>query len=231
MKLPVLLAVVLASCSAPVLALDAVVEETFTAPLDAGKWVIPTNFAPSSSQGRLVWKMDGWDEGRDSVVGLRLRNPLDKLNFVRTPIRLSLADIAISGGEKPEGVILMLILASNQSAEQLSDSFLKLRIDGSGKVAVTMPGMTKTGEKGDRTLLQTQVALPIRSLALELDEHLVRLSVEDAKGSDIQETGWKNILSKEVWQDASPFLILKAVRKAGPGTPEISIGKLDITEL
>ncbi len=232
MKAPSLLAILLAFHSIRLFALDAIVEDDFQKPLNEKIWVVPIKQCPLADGGRLVWKLEGGDSSRDLTLAIRLRDPLDKLNFVRTPLKISLSNIAFSDTATQEGCIFMLLLSSNQTAEQLADAYFKLRIDGTGKIVLATPGALPGGEKGERTLLQTQAALPIQSLQLELDPHLIRLTVQDSSGSCTLEGDWKKFLDQNAWQNAAPFLIMKAIRKTNvEGAPEISMGKLGIEEL
>lgn len=222
--IPPLNSLVLFFLSGLVCAQAQLVEETFDGRPDPVRWNL--NERARVADGQLVLAASGPTD-RFAGAAMTSRKGDPALNFTAQPIEIELVDIGIEGTAIPAESVFMAILTSDVPNEIQARSFLKIRLSGDGLLLLNCADVG-----GDRTrettLARVRVTLPVRRLTVRLSRDNFHLRGFDAVRPFEQSGGWAGRLDMAAWDNASPHVIVKGVRRPGEGEIVVTLDDLNI---
>jgi len=194
-----------------------VLNETFNTPLSAEKWAVEPANAADAAAGVLTIHAKGSDSDY-AVTGVRLASALDKLNFVKNTVQITLTNLDITGDASTDRQIFHMILSSDSANDLEAASRLQLRIARDGSLSIAGQ------DKGAATPIisyEGTVSLPIKSLKLTLKPTGATLSIEDANGPKSQDIAFTAPLT--AWASSTPYLRLQSQRNPGSGETVVTL--------
>lgn len=199
------------------------VNETFDGPLAKNAW----NFlgSPATSEGTLTLTTGEGNESAYIDSGLVAKEGNPSLDFVQEPIEVELTDLTFGGSAEPQNRLFMLIIAADSPKETTATSYVKLRLSADGRAIVLAGG----GGAAEKEILSTQVSYPVKKLTLKLTGEKAALAVESAGGNEKATGDLQGLIEPSAWGSANPFLVLKAVRRPGPGVTKVTIDGVKIS--
>lgn len=222
--LPRLLAFLLAFSPATAALAAPYLQETFDQAPDAFFW---KNRGATVAQGRLLLHAEG-DETTFVNAILESQQAVPQLNFSRGPVTLSINELQLGGLSSSEKQAFVIVLGSDKPSEVSAASYVRLVFNGDGKVSLSVAGERKEGRNIDRTIVARTVAYPIKQITLRLDRQGYELKITDSV-SPINASGkWVDEINWAAWEDSAPRLVVKGVRRPGPGSIEASIDAFSI---
>lgn len=200
-------------------------EESFSSMPDEADWrAIGT---PRVEGNKLVLEATG-NEASFANTGLQRKSPMDELNFLSHPVQIQLSQITMGGVAAPGKQAFIVLFATERASETDSGAYLRLCVDGDGKVTLAV----SAGEPGEGRSLETlasgKVELPISRLELRLTSEGYRLEYTDESGPKELEGEWTGKLDPAQWQGSAPLFVIKAVRRPSEGTCEVTLGGLKV---
>lgn len=220
--IPSLHALVLFFLAGLVCAQAQAVEETFDRRPDPVRWTL--NERARVQDGKLVLAASGPID-RFAGAAMSSRKGDSALNFVAAPIEIELTGITVEGTARPAESVFMAILASDVANEIQARSFLKIRVSGDGMLVLNVPELG-----GDRTrettVARVRVTLPIRRLTIRLSEDNFHLRGFDAARPFEQSGTWAGRIELSAWDNSSPHMIVKGVRRPGEGEIMVTLDEL-----
>lgn len=199
------------------------VEETFDESLPKTTWNLLGK--PSTSEGTLILKGEEGDSQAYVDCGIIAKEGNPTLNFVQEPIEVSLSGLNFGGTAEDANRLFMLIIGSNSPKETQAASYVKLRLSADGRASVVVA----EGGQPDHEVLSTQVSYPIESLVLKLSATQVALTTKSTGAPDTTTGDLQGLFDPSAWTDASPYLVLKGVRRPSSGDCEVTLEDLKIS--
>lgn len=191
----------------------------FNQPISATEWNLLG--APKTVDGELDLSTDpAADAGAFVDSGLVSKAGFAGLNFIKASSSVELGGLAFGGSAPEQNRLFMLIIGADAARENKAKSYVKLRLSADGS-AIVVAGAAGQPEK---PVITTTVALPSKQLTLKLDVDGAHLTSVGADGREVTESGsWDGLLDISLWQNAKPYLLLKAVRRPGEGDTRVTI--------
>jgi hypothetical protein len=150
-----------------------------------------------------------------------------KLNFTTKPVELVFGDLSVGGTAAPGDSVLVVILSADTPGEGNSSSYLKVRLSDDGTFML-MCGAAGTKEA---TLhrLAAKLTFPVKTLKIKLTATDFSISGTDATKEFSGAGQWAAPFDPSVWTGASPYLMLRSVRRPGEGEAVVKVGALTVT--
>ena len=172
-------------------------------------------------------KADG-EEAAYVGASIQLDPPLAGLNFSKATVKVTLTDINLDGLAPPEKQVLVFLIGSDTASEVDATSYLRLCINGDGKVILSVPGEKKDGRNTDHPVFTRTVALPVKKLTLTIDRQGYTIEILDGAKPMTTVDKWGTAIDWTAWANITPDLVIKGVRRPSAGTCEATLGDLII---
>jgi len=200
---------------------ESVVKETFDAPLSPDQWKVIPPDAANAAEGALTLNSSG-PEGKYAVVLVRSAQPLDRLNFVKNTVAITLSELDLKGSASPEIQIFQLIMGSDTADDQPSSMF-QLRIAAAGSLILSIQDK---GASSPVLKYMGSVTLPVKNLKVVLNASQAILSIEDASGKSEQTLPFTS--APTAWATSAPYIRIQSQRNPGPGDLRVTLHGLSV---
>lgn len=181
----------------------------------------------ASVSGGLLLLHVGGDETTFVNSSIETLEPQARLDFSRATVTLSLADLVMDGQAPAERQAFVVLLGSDKKSEAAT-GYVRLIFNGDGKVGLSTAGPKKDGRTTDRGLLSRNVVYPVKQVSLSLNREGYELKITDSVAPLAITGKWDPAFDWSAWENSAPQLIIKGVRRPGPGTIEATLGAFSI---
>ncbi len=185
-----------------------------------------TQGAVQVRDGKLVLNATG-DEGSYANGVLLTTEPSDSLNFTEHPLQIHISGIDLAGDAPDAKKAFVVLLGTDRALETSAAGYVRFCLNGDGSFNVASP--KQGGDAPPVDLVAGKVLLPVSDIIISLSREQVIVKLKDASGEQEFKGEIADKIDLSIWQGASPFFVLKAVRRPAAGFFEASVGGLEIS--
>ena len=177
---------------------------------------------------KLVLKAAG-DEGGYANGVLLTTEPSDALNFREHPLQIRVSGIDFSGDAPDAKKAFVVLLSTDKALETSASAYVRFCLNGDGSFNVASPKQSGGGDIPPVDLLTGKVLMPVSDIVISLSREQMIVKIKDASGEQEFKGEIGDKIDLSLWQGASPYFVLKAVRRPAAGFFEASVGGLEIS--
>lgn len=187
-----------------------------------------TQGAVQVRDGKLVLNAAG-DEGGYANGVLLTTEAVDALNFTEHPLQIHISGLETSGDAPDAKKAFVVLLSTDRALETSAAAYVRFCLNGDGSFNVASPRQNGGGDVPPVDIVTGKVLMPVSDIVISLSREQVIVRLKDASGEQEFKGEIGDKIDLSLWQGASPYFVLKAVRRPAAGFFEASVGGLEIS--